>query len=74
MTNSQVNNRNIPPFLEGVARNFDFACSINDPLPLSEGGEDPIVNDWKAVGSDYQDSMAIMQKELNGSKRNNKKK
>jgi hypothetical protein len=66
--------RNISPFLEGVARNFDFANTIDDSIPVSAGGEDPIVNDWRAIGSDYQNSVKIISEELNGSKKNHKKK
>ena len=74
MSNNHSEPRDISPFLEGIARNFDFAGSLDNPISLYEGSEDPIDKDWRAVGSDYQNSIAIMENELNGNKKSNKKK
>ena len=64
----------ISPFLEGVARTFDFAGIIDDLSPLPDVQKDPIRNDWKAVASDYQCSVRIINEECNGNKKINKKK
>jgi hypothetical protein len=60
----------LSPFLEGIARNFDFAGSIDHLSPPLENDKDPILNDWQAVASDYQDSLKIMNEVLNGNKKN----
>jgi hypothetical protein len=59
----------ISPFLEGIARNFDFAGSIaNFPAP-SPSDNDAIINDWRMVGSDYNNSLKIINEELNGTQK-----
>lgn len=63
----------ISPFLEGIARNFDFAGSIVDfPGPPSKDN-DALIGDWQLVGSDYNNSIKIINEELNGGKKNQEK-
>jgi hypothetical protein len=59
----------ISPFMEGIARNFDFAGSIgNFPRPNLKDA-DALISDWRMVGSDYNNSLKIINEELNGSKK-----
>ena len=56
----------ISPFLEGIARNLDFAGSIgNSPGPPVKDN-DALISDWRMVGSDYNNSLKIINEELNG--------
>jgi hypothetical protein len=56
----------ISPFLEGIARNFDFAGSIVDFPAPSLKDNDALISDWRMVGSDYNNSLKIINEELNG--------
>ena len=61
------------PFMEGIARNFDFAGSIVDfPGPPIKDN-DALIGDWQKVGSDYNNSIKIINEELNGGKKNQEK-
>ena len=63
----------ISPFLEGIARNFDFAGSIVDfPGPPIKDN-DALISDWQMVGSDYNISLKMINEELNGSKKKSEK-
>lgn len=54
----------ISPFLEGIARNFDFAGSIrNFPRPRLKDA-DALISDWQMVGSDYNFSLKMINEEL----------
>jgi hypothetical protein len=74
MNHNHSNTNTISPFLEGIARNFDFAGSLDYISPPLKNEENPILNDWMAVGSDYQNSMKIINEEFYGTKRNPKNK
>jgi hypothetical protein len=52
--------------LEGIARNFDFAGSIVDFPAPSLKDNDALISDWRMVGSDYNNSLKIINEELNG--------
>jgi hypothetical protein len=59
----------VSPFLEGIARNFDFACSMDVfPLPPPQDN-DPNLYDWQMVSSDYDQSIKIIDEELNDIKK-----
>ena len=59
----------ISPFMEGIARNFDFAGSIgNFPRPPVKD-VDALISDWQMVGSDYNFSLKMINEELNGIKK-----
>ena len=63
----------ISPFLEGIARNFDFAGSIgNFPYPRLKDA-DALISDWQMVGSDYNNSIKIINEELNGTEKKSEK-
>jgi hypothetical protein len=63
----------ISPFLEGIARNFDFAGSIVDfPGPPIKDN-DALIGDWQKVGSDYNNSIKIINEELYGTEKKPKK-
>lgn len=63
----------ISPFLQGIARNFDFAGSISNFPGRPLGDSDALTNDWKMVGSDYFNSIRIINEELNETKNKTKK-
>jgi hypothetical protein len=63
----------ISPFLEGIARNFDFAGSIADFPAPSLKDNDALISDWRMVGSDYNNSIKIINEELNGTKKKSEK-
>jgi hypothetical protein len=57
------------PFLQGVAKCFDIAGFLDDfTLPALQDGN-PILNDWQAVGSDYNNSIKIINEELYAEKK-----
>jgi hypothetical protein len=59
----------ISPFMEGIARNFDFAASIVDfPSPSPKDAE-ALTGDWQKVCSDYNNSIKIINEELNGTQK-----
>jgi hypothetical protein len=63
----------ISPFMEGIARNFDFAGSIgNFPRPHLKDA-DALISDWQMVGSDYNFSLKMINEELNASKKKSEK-
>jgi hypothetical protein len=68
ITMSLINSirRSISPFLEGIARNFDFAGAFDEVISSPDIRENQVQNDWKAVASDYQHSVGVIDKELNG--------
>lgn len=63
----------ISPFLEGIARNLDFAGSINDSPGPPIKDNDAIISDWHMVGSDYNNSLIIINEELHGTQKKTKK-
>ena len=63
----------ISPFLEGIARNFDFAGSIVDFPPPSLKDNEALISDWRMVGSDYNNSLKIINEELNGTEKKSEK-
>jgi hypothetical protein len=63
----------ISPFLEGIARNFDFAGSIVDFPAPSLKDNDALIRDWRMVGSDYNNSLKIINEELNGTNKKTEK-
>jgi hypothetical protein len=52
------------PFLEGIAKYFDFASFFDDIAlpPLQDGN--PILYDWQAIGLDNNNSIKIKTEEL----------
>jgi hypothetical protein len=54
----------VSPFWEGIARNFDFAGSIVNFPPPSLKDNDALISDWQKVGSDYNNSLKIINEEL----------
>ena len=63
----------ISPFMEGIARNFDFAGSIgNFPHPRLKDA-DALISDWQMVGSDYNISLKMINEELNGTQKKSEK-
>jgi len=69
MTSTDSNIKIRSPFLEGIARCFDFAGLFNDfTLPPNQAA-DPIAQDWQAVCSDYDNSIKIINEELNADKK-----
>ena len=55
----------LSPFLEGIARTFDLAASFDEiisPLPVSPN---PVADDWRTIGEDYNKSITIINSELN---------
>jgi hypothetical protein len=63
----------ISPFLEGIARNLDFAGSIDDSPGPPLKDNDAIISDWQMVGSDYNNSLIIINEELHGTKEKSEK-
>jgi hypothetical protein len=63
----------VSPFLEGIARNLDFAGCIDDFPGSPPKDHVALLNDWKMVGADYKNSMKIINEELNGTKAESKK-
>jgi hypothetical protein len=56
-------------FLEGAARLFDFAGSLNEE-GLHETHDAAAINkDWAAVGGDYKKCRKTMREEINGFKK-----
>jgi hypothetical protein len=69
MTSIDSNIKIRSPFLKGIAACFDFACFWDDiNLPALQD-YNPILNDWQAVGLDYNDSIKIISEELNAEKK-----
>ena len=55
----------LSPILEGIARTFDLAGSFDEiisPLPASPN---PVADDWRIIGEDYNKSITIINGELN---------
>ena len=63
----------ISPFLEGIAKNFDFAGSIVDFPAHSLKDNDALIGDWQKVRSDYNNSIKIINEELNGTEKKSEK-
>jgi hypothetical protein len=63
----------ISPFMDGIARNFDFAGSIVDFPAPSLKDNDALISDWRMVGSDYNNSLKIINEELNGTNKKTEK-
>ena len=68
MNRNNTNTRTISPFLEGVARTFDFTGSFDDPPLSAKPNPNPISEDWKTIGNDYKNSINIIGEDLNGNK------
>jgi hypothetical protein len=69
MTSTDSNIKIRSPFLEGIAKCFDFAGFFNDiKLPVNQKGN-PIAQDWQAVCSDYNNSIKIINEELYADKK-----
>lgn len=69
MTSMDSNIKIRSPFLKGIAACFNFAGFLDDiTLPALQDCN-PILNDWQAVGLDYNDSIKIINKELNAEKK-----
>ena len=69
MTSIDSNVKIISPFLEGIAGCFDLAGAFDDfnfPAPQDNN---PILNDWQAVHLDYNNSIKIIDEELNADKK-----
>ena len=54
----------LSPFLEGIARNLDFAGSIRNSPGHPANDSDALTGDWQMVGSDYNISLKIINEEL----------
>jgi hypothetical protein len=63
----------VSPFLEGIARNFDFAGCMHDFPGSPSKDHVALLNDWKMVGADYKNSLKIINEELHGTKTKSKK-
>lgn len=63
----------IPNFLEGLARNLDFAGSIENGVLHERGDAASLRSDWDAVQSDYCESIKQIGEERNGDKEVNQK-
>jgi hypothetical protein len=73
MTSIDSNIKIISPFMQGIASCFDivgFFENISHPAPEFRN---PIEQDWQAVSRDYNNSMNIINEELNAAKRNAQK-
>jgi hypothetical protein len=69
MTSVDSNFKIRSPFLEGIAKCFDFAGFFNDcTLPPAQN-TDPIAQDWLVICSDYNNSFKIINEELHGDKK-----
>jgi hypothetical protein len=69
MTSTESNIKILSPFLEGIAKCFDLAGFLDDfSIPPSQEGN-PLVNDWQAVCSDYDNSIKIINEELYADKK-----
>jgi len=69
MTSSNSNIKIISPFIEGIAGCFDLAGFFDDiTFPAFQEGN-PLINDWQAVGLDYNNSINIINEELNAEKK-----
>jgi len=69
MTSIDSNIKIRSPFLEGIARCFDFAGLFNDCSLSPAQNIDPIAQDWQIVCSDYDNSIKIINEELHGDKK-----
>ena len=73
MTSTDSNIKILPPFLEGIAKCFDLAGFFDDfILPAPQDGN-PVMKDWQAVCSDYNNSIKIINEELNAEKKSKNK-
>jgi hypothetical protein len=69
MTSTDSNIKIRSPFLEGIAKCFDFIGFFDDiSLPALQESN-PILNDWQAVGLDYNNSIKIINEELYADKK-----
>jgi hypothetical protein len=69
MTSTNSNIKIISPFVEGILGCFDPFGFLNDfTLPLSQNGNS-ILDDWSAIHQDYNNSIKIINEELNAEKK-----
>jgi len=69
MTSTDSNIKIRSPFLEGIAGCFDFAGFLADISFPALRNNNPLNNDWQAVCSDYNNSIKIINEELNAEKK-----
>jgi len=69
MTSTDSNIKIRSPFLNGIAACFDFAGFLDDITFPALQYHNPILNDWQAVGLDYNSSIRIINEELNAEKK-----
>ena len=69
MTSIDSNIKIISPFLEGIVGCFDLAGVFDDFNFPALQNNNPILNDWQAVHLDYNNSIKIIDEELNADKK-----
>jgi hypothetical protein len=69
MTSTDSNIKIRSPFLQGIAECFDFSGFFTDISIPSLQEADPLINDWQAVCSDYNNSIPVINEELNAEKK-----
>ena len=69
MTSTDSNIKIRSPFLEGIAKCFDFAGFFADISFPALWNSNPLNNDWQAVGLDYNNSIKIINEELYAAKK-----
>jgi transposase len=55
----------LSPFLEGLARTFDFAGSFDETIPPLSDRPNPVADDWNVISKDYNKSLTIIDGEIN---------
>ena len=73
MTSTNSNIKIISPFLQGIAGCFDIAAAFDDCSLPDSNFDNPILNDWQAVHFDYNNSIKIIDEELNADKKTPRK-
>jgi len=58
-------NLSLNPFFEGLARTFDFAGSFDEISPPLIFNTNPVADDWRIISDDYNNSLTILNSELN---------
>jgi len=53
------------PFFEGLARTFDFAGSFDETIPPLSDLPNPVADDWNVISKDYNNSLTIINGEIN---------
>ena len=70
MTCTDSNIKIIPPFVQGLAGCFDIAGFFDDiTLSIAEN-DNPLIKDWQAISSDYNNSIKLINEELHGIRKN----